>query len=159
MTLILGPGVLTAVSAHLCAAYPEEGCGLLIGTHDAARDRRIALACVATPNRWAHAAARDKHYLIDAEDVVRAERQARRSGWDLIGVFHSHPEHAATPSPEDLQNAWPGLSYLIATVSRLGSADDPKSASVAKITSLFSWVFDTEYQIFHMEALCCNLSA
>jgi proteasome lid subunit RPN8/RPN11 len=159
MTLILGPGILEAVTLHLCAAYPEEGCGLLLGTLDHARDRRIAHACVATPNRWQPAAARGRHFLIEAEDVVRAERQARRSGWDLIGVFHSHPDYAAMPSPEDRQNAWPGLSYLIASVSRFAPSDHKDTPSVAKISSLFCWVFDSERRTFHIEALWHNLSA
>jgi proteasome lid subunit RPN8/RPN11 len=159
MTLILGPGVLEAVSTHLCAAYPEEGCGLLLGTLDVTSDRRIAHASVATPNRWLPADARHRHYLIEAEDVVRAERQARRSGWDLIGVFHSHPDYAATPSPEDRQNAWPGLSYLIASVARLTPTDGTESHNIAKISSLFCWIFDLERQTFHVEPFCCNLSA
>jgi proteasome lid subunit RPN8/RPN11 len=159
MTLILAPGVFDAIATHLCAAYPEEGCGLLLGTVDSAADRRTAFDCMATPNRWLPVEARRKHYLIEAEDVVRAERQARRAGWELIGVFHSHPDYAPMPSPEDREHAWPGLSYFIATVTASNSVENPLTPRVAKMSSVFCWVFDVELQNFYIETYYNNLSA
>jgi proteasome lid subunit RPN8/RPN11 len=54
-----------------------------------------------------------KRYSIDPPELIRAGEEARRSGLDLIGVYHSHPDAAVVPSRVDLQFAWPDFTYLI----------------------------------------------
>jgi proteasome lid subunit RPN8/RPN11 len=55
-------------------------------------------------------------YLLDPADFVQADREARGRGLDIVGVYHSHPDHPACPSPTDRENAWAALAYLIVGV-------------------------------------------
>jgi proteasome lid subunit RPN8/RPN11 len=59
-------------------------------------------------------------YLLDPDDFLAAESQARKSGLDVVGVWHSHPDHPASPSQTDLERAWPGYSYVIVAVTEDG---------------------------------------
>jgi proteasome lid subunit RPN8/RPN11 len=102
------------LTAHLCAAYPEEGCGVLIG-RDAGGVREVERAGV-LPNQREDA--RGNRYLIAPEALLAADREARAAGLDVIGFFHSHPDHPARPSAFDLEHAWPYYSYVIASVER-----------------------------------------
>jgi proteasome lid subunit RPN8/RPN11 len=97
---------------HLAAAYPEEGCGVLLGAES---DGTRAVAEVVTiDNR--REGERERRYLITPEQFLGAEKQARDRGLDVIGFFHSHPDHPAEPSAFDLEHAWPYYSYLIVSV-------------------------------------------
>ena len=58
----------------------------------------------------------DKRYLLDPADFVHADREARGHGLDIVGIYHSHPDHPACPSETDLENAWAALAYLIVGV-------------------------------------------
>jgi len=102
------------VRAHLCAAYPEEGCGVLIGRE---RDGlRVVERVTVLPNQREDS--RQNRYLISPENFLAADREARAAGLDVLGFFHSHPDHPAVPSSFDLEHAWPYYSYLIASVER-----------------------------------------
>jgi len=97
---------------HLRRAYPEEGCGVLIG---ADRDGSRAIArVVGFENRRADERAR--RYLIAPEQVLEAERLARAADLDVLGFFHSHPDHPAEPSAFDVEHAWPFYTYVIVSV-------------------------------------------
>ena len=102
------------VHSHLCRAYPEEGCGVLLGreTHgDREIERVIGFENVREDSR-------NNRYLIAPEQFLAAEREARKDGLDVIGFFHSHPDHPSRPSTFDLEHAWPFYSYLIVSVER-----------------------------------------
>lgn len=104
---------------HLRAAYPEEGCGVLIGgDRDGVRDVARVLCF---ENRREDERAR--RYLIAPEQVLEAERQAREAGLDVVGFFHSHPDHPAEPSAFDLEHAWPFYTYVIVSVRQGRIAD------------------------------------
>ncbi len=60
-------------------------------------------------------------YMISPEDVARADRDAGKRGWDIIGFFHSHPDHPSQPSATDREWAWPAISFMITSV-RAGKA-------------------------------------
>ena len=66
---------------------------------------------------------RNHRYLIAPEQFLSAEREARAFGLDVIGFFHSHPDHPSRPSAFDLEHAWPFYSYLIVSVERGGVKD------------------------------------
>jgi proteasome lid subunit RPN8/RPN11 len=108
------------IHAHVRRAYPEEACGVLLGRDDGAV--RIVTRVLPCENRGASSHA--NRYLIAPEDVLAADREARAAGLDVVGFFHSHPDHAASPSAFDLEHAWPYYSYLIVSVeqARVGSA-------------------------------------
>ncbi|HTO91951.1 MAG TPA: M67 family metallopeptidase [Candidatus Sulfotelmatobacter sp.] len=102
------------VHTHLCRAYPEEGCGVLLGRE---RDgRREVERVIGFDN--VQGDERQRRYLIAPEQFLAAEKQARGSGLDVIGFFHSHPDHPSRPSAYDLEHAWPWYSYLIVSVER-----------------------------------------
>ena len=119
MSLRLRPEQVRELHAHLAAAYPEEGCGILLGREAGegfAVERWLPLG-----NRSEET--RGRRYLIAPEDILTAERQARDEGLDVIGFAHSHPDHPATPSAFDLEHAWPYYVYLIVSVQRGAVAD------------------------------------
>jgi proteasome lid subunit RPN8/RPN11 len=55
-------------------------------------------------------------FSITSEDVRLAEKEAVAKGWELIGWYHSHPDHPARPSEYDRDHAWPWYSYIIVSV-------------------------------------------
>ena len=120
------------IHAHVRQAYPEEGCGVLLGRDDAGtRAVERVLPC---PNRGA--AARGHRYQIAPEDVLAADREARAAGLDVVGFFHSHPDHPAAPSAFDLEHAWPYYSYLIVSLEA-GRVVDAKAWRLAADRSRF----------------------
>ena len=111
---------LEAIVVDTCRkAYPDEGCGLLIGPVPGDFDR-IGRAVVADqarplPNGW-DSSAKTNRYLIDPRTLARIEDELAGSGRGVVGFFHSHPNAPAWPSPFDLMMAWPCASYWIVRV-------------------------------------------
>lgn len=102
------------VHTHLCRAYPEEGCGVLVGRDEGTE--RIVERVIPLDNRREDE--RSRRYLIPPEQLLVVERDAREAGLDVLGFFHSHPDHPARPSAFDLEHAWPYYSYLIVSVAQ-----------------------------------------
>ena len=120
------------MAAHLCFAYPDEGCGVLLGRDgDGARE---VVQIVALENRREES--RHNRYLIAPEQFLLADRAARAAGLEVIGFFHSHPDHPPRPSAFDLRHAWPYYSYLIVNVTR-GEAGEARSWRLAEDRSQF----------------------
>lgn len=113
LALEITPAVLKQIHAHGEAAYPEEGAGLLLGRVEG--KRRQVQAILAFVNSR-EAEARHNRYLITAQDMLRGEQQAMQLGLDILGVFHSHPDHPNQPSEFDREWAMPWFSYLITSV-------------------------------------------
>lgn len=122
MTLVLDPRHLSAIGRHGEADYPAEACGLIGGSVEG--HRKIAVQLVPLVNRRTDSAR--NRYLIDPESFRRGEERLERDGLDVIGVYHSHPDHPPVPSAFDREHAWPRLSYVIVGVER-GRAGDTKS--------------------------------
>lgn len=89
--------------------YPHECCGALLGSHDAITE------ALALPNSTTDEARR--RFRIHPQDYQRVEAYAEATRKDLLGFFHSHPDHPASPSAYDLEHAWPNLIYLIVSVT------------------------------------------
>lgn len=119
MTLRLDTGVRCSLETWARSGYPNETCGLLIGEHQdgVAVTARAVLARNLNQER-----ARDR-YELDPKDQLAAEAAARASGLEVIGVWHSHPDHPARPSETDRMMAWPRWYYLIISVSNEGIED------------------------------------
>src|SRR5262249_24429141 len=79
---------------------------------------------------------RHNRYLIAPEQFLTADRAARGAGLEVIGFFHSHPDHPPRPSAFDLEHAWPYYSYLIVSVRR-GEAGEARSWRLAEDRSRF----------------------
>ena len=101
---------LEAIRTHGAEGYPHEICGIMIGPRgdrivtDAKRARNIVVD-----------RARDR-YEIDPRDHIRIQREADAAGLDIVGYYHSHPDHPAQASRFDTERAWSGYVYLIVAV-------------------------------------------
>ena len=107
---------LQALESHGVASYPNEGAGLLLGTADGDR-RKTVVDILPLANRW-EADEQYHRFLLAPQDMLHGETEAARRGLDVIGVFHSHPDHPAEPSGFDRDWAWPWYSYIITTVEK-----------------------------------------
>ncbi|MGB7932177.1 MAG: M67 family metallopeptidase [Gammaproteobacteria bacterium] len=98
------------------AGYPDETCGLLLGvrTGDAVAVRELVQARNLNRER-----ARDR-YELDPDDFLGADAWARTQGIEIVGIWHSHPDHPAYPSATDRDGAWAGWSYVIVSVDAEG---------------------------------------
>jgi proteasome lid subunit RPN8/RPN11 len=114
---------LDRIRAHAAAVYPDECCGALIGTPDGNGSTRV-IDTLPLPNTTEEGARR--RFLVRPADYRAAEARAREAGADLVGFYHSHPDHPARPSGYDLDHAWPNLSYVIVSVNK-GRPDDVRS--------------------------------
>ena len=108
MALALRPGADAAIRAHGRKAFPHECCGALLG-----RDG-VVHETFALPNTTEDGPRR--RFLVRADDYRAAETRARDTGLELLGFYHSHPDHPARPSQYDLDHAWPSFSYVIVSV-------------------------------------------
>jgi proteasome lid subunit RPN8/RPN11 len=124
--LLIDPGHLQTIHRHAEASYPEECCGFLIGR---AGDGSTAVERV-LPAGNQREDSRHNRYLIEPETVLEAHKEARGLGLDVVGYYHSHPDHPSRPSDFDREHAWPGLSYLIVSV-RKGTIADERSWRLA----------------------------
>jgi proteasome lid subunit RPN8/RPN11 len=132
VSLVLSARDNERIRAHLGRAYPDEGCGVLLGEDgDGAREVK---EIVALENRREES--RHNRYLIAPEQFLVADRVARGAGLEVIGFFHSHPDHPPRPSAFDLEHAWPYYSYLIVNVTR-GEAGNARSWRLAEDRSRF----------------------
>ena len=104
-----------ALEAHGESAYPAEGAGLLLGT--ATTEGKAVAAILPLANRW-EAEEQYHRFLLTPQDMLRGEQEAARRGLDVIGIFHSHPDHPAEPSGFDRDWALPFYSYIITTVEK-----------------------------------------
>lgn len=105
--------LLNQIHQHGERTYPEEGAGLLLGGTNG--DARRVVEILTLPNTREDAA-RHNRFLLTPEDYLRGEQEAMRHGLDVIGVFHSHPDHPNRPSEFDREWALPWFSYVITTV-------------------------------------------
>jgi proteasome lid subunit RPN8/RPN11 len=112
--LKLGQALIEKIHEHGSRDYPHECCGALLGREEGG-DRNI-LGIVPLENRRSDSP--NNRFSIQPEDVIRAEKEARVKGWDLIGWYHSHPDSPARPSEYDREHAWPWYSYIIFQVEK-----------------------------------------
>jgi proteasome lid subunit RPN8/RPN11 len=110
MSLTLQPAVSDAIRQHGADTYPDECCGALIG-----RDGVVTMVH-ALPNTTEEGPRR--RFLVRPGDYREAERKAAAEGGELLGFYHSHPDHPARPSQYDLDHAWPFFSYIIVSVQQ-----------------------------------------
>ncbi len=134
-------------------AYPEECCGLLLGFYAASLMRAQVQEVRPVANTWtqavnpfadgdqtANAVSKHNRFWIDPQILLTAQRECRDRGWNLLGVYHSHPDHPARPSERDRQLAWSEYSYPILSVS------------AQKVTDIRSWRLNEQGQ-FEAEAI------
>ena len=125
--LILNRADLHAMCAHAERSYPEECCGVLLGQLSAGR--RTVSGCLPCNN--AAAGQSPRRYAIDPAELIGVLREARERQLEIVGFYHSHPDHRAHWSPTDLDEAhWLGCSYVIIQVES-GRATETNSYVLA----------------------------
>lgn len=125
--------ILDAIRTHGEATYPEECCGFLLGHMTPEGNHVVATQRVA--NR--QTTNRERRYTITPGDYQAAARAAAAQGLDVVGFYHSHPDHPAQPSETDLAEAtFPGYAYVIVSVQQ-GTADEITAWALAPDRSHF----------------------
>ena len=135
MTLRLKETLAEEIRREGERAYPAECCGVLAGRAGEAKE---VVRLVPTRNRRTD----DPHrYLISPDDLRQIVVEVGSSGLEVLGCYHSHPDHPAAPSAFDTEQAWPWYSYIIVRVDRGRAAE------------LTSWVLDDDRSMMHPESV------
>lgn len=147
MILKLAVEHLRAICAHAQSTYPDECCGLLLGRNS--QDGKTLVEVMAMENIWSGTSAesfaqidpnlnlgenKSTHYAIAPEVMLQVQKESRDRGLDIIGIYHSHPDHPAIPSQFDRVCAWQTYSYIIVSVLQ------------GKAGELQSWSLDDNHQ-------------
>ena len=108
----IAPEAWPVIERHLEAAYPNEGCGILLGTGtDAKREAVVAIPC-----RNAYEGGQKDRFELDPAEQLAAERRARELGLSVVAIFHSHPDCDAYFSSTDLKYSCPWYSNVVVSV-------------------------------------------
>lgn len=134
MVVYITADQLQFIMNHARSAYPEECCGFLLGMDSDGRRIRRTLSA---PNT--NQGSRGSRFNIDPMELVRADEETRRASLNLIGIYHSHPDTPAQPSKIDLENAWPGYTYLVVSVQN----GEPKNFA--------AWQLSEDRSAFHLD--------
>jgi proteasome lid subunit RPN8/RPN11 len=116
MALRIHPGLLDELRRYAEHAYPNECCGALLGHFSPAGDRTVqrVVACTNAETDSPHT-----NYEISSLELLRVQREAHVAAQQIVGFYHSHPDHPARWSSTDLAEAhWTGCSYVITCVER-----------------------------------------
>ncbi len=119
-----------AIEQHGQASYPLEACGLLIGRlgeHGWQISQARAVANLNTDR------ASDR-FALDPQGYQQIDQELRHTDDEIIGIYHSHPDCPAWPSPTDLESAWPDFVYLIVSIQQ-AKADSMQAWSLDENTS------------------------
>lgn len=127
---------LELVEREALAAYPEECCGALLGHLGGqqpwwAQVREVAVAANSATDR------RRERYVIDPTHLLGIQKEARQRGLDVVGYYHSHPDHGPIPGRFDLESAWHGVGYLILAVDE------------GRVTDVKCWRLESDGKSFH----------
>jgi proteasome lid subunit RPN8/RPN11 len=126
--LKISQSAYAALRHHAEETYPHECCGVLLGQfeNDGTKTATRAARCANMRDDSPH-----NRYGIDPKALVRIQREGRERGEDIIGFYHSHPDHPAEWSQTDLAEAhWIGCSYVITSVKN-GQAEVTNSFALS----------------------------
>ncbi|MGH9615333.1 MAG: Mov34/MPN/PAD-1 family protein [Acidobacteriaceae bacterium] len=123
------------IRLHGESAYPHECCGVLLGhAEDGANTVVDTIPAENTRSDSAH-----NRYQIAPRELIRIQQQARHRGLDIVGFYHSHPDHPAQWSKTDFDEAhWIGCSYVITSV--IGNAASGGEATRCRATETNSFL-------------------
>lgn len=138
--LRLDDEVAARMKSHGARTYPEECCGVLLGKSEGTEKTVIEIVEINNSS----SDQRNRRFIITPEDYRVAEAQANSKGLELLGFYHSHPDHPARPSQFDLDHAFPTWSYLIIGVNK----GQPRAIS--------SWVLREDRSAFEEEQLAIH---
>jgi proteasome lid subunit RPN8/RPN11 len=136
--LVLSDKIARQIEAEGSAAFPNECCGMLIGSESDAS--RVVERIEPADNAFVS----DEQYhrfSIPPLQQMKAERAAQKEGKILIGFYHSHPDHPARPSEYDREHAWETFSYVIVEI-RTGQPRE-----------MTSWMLDEKTRTFAQQEI------
>jgi proteasome lid subunit RPN8/RPN11 len=113
-SLRISKDLLERLESMVMAGYPNETCGVIAGK---ARDSAVDVCNVMAARNLDTERAHDR-YELAPDDMLGADCEAARLGLDIVGIWHSHPDHPVQPSETDRMAAWEGWSYVILSVTR-----------------------------------------
>lgn len=114
MPLKIGRGDIENIHRHARETYPEECAGAIVGMDTG----EMKVVVDVWPAENTHEDERSRRFLIEPLQIKKFEEDAAGRDMDLLGFYHSHPDHPAEPSEYDQEHAWPYYSYVIASVSQ-----------------------------------------
>jgi proteasome lid subunit RPN8/RPN11 len=139
MTIQISKAEISKIQAHGIETYPEECCGVLIGYSKpyikVVEARRVSNTNIGSKNR---------RYNINPLEYMKIEQEVDNSELELLGIYHSHPDHPSKPSNFDLNYAFPNFSYIILSVTN------------GERGNLTSWRLNSSRKEFHEEIIKIN---
>ncbi len=144
MTITVNRSHLEQIKEEGIKHYPLECCGLLIGKKK--EDKNILTKVIPAKNDWENQRSffqetmakpdlgSRENFAIAPETIVKIQKEARQQNLDIIGVYHSHPDHLAVPSEFDRAIAWQSYSYIIISIMK------------KKATVISSWMLNENDQ-------------
>jgi proteasome lid subunit RPN8/RPN11 len=135
--LRLSADLVAKISAHGERTYPEECCGMLLGVTEG--ENRVVVATVEMNNSQDEN--RRRRFLVSPQQYREAERLAAEQRRELLGFYHSHPDHPAEPSAFDREHALPWFTYVIVSVRD------------AKAAAFTSWILSDARDRFNAQLL------
>lgn len=137
--ITLSKTLLSEIQAHGVDTYPDECCGAMLGKMNYDTGEKHTQKLVKIENNSDEN--KKRRFAISADDYKFLEATAKAEGLDLLGFYHSHPDHPAKPSETDLKFAWPIFSYIIQSIIK------------KEATDVFSYELDLDTQQFKDETL------
>ena len=128
--------LLRQIYDHTERSYPYECCGVMIGAMGENKTVHAFRICKNLNTERAH-----DRYNMDPLDMLKAEREFEGTPWDIIGIYHSHPDHPSRPSQTDTDAAFSAYSYVIISVEK------------GKVAKAQSWVLNEADRKFYEEPL------
>jgi proteasome lid subunit RPN8/RPN11 len=113
--ITLNDDLIDKINAHAKADYPFECCGIILGTLQGGVKSALELLNISNARDEAN---RRNRFLITDEEFAKAALYAAKKGYEILGFYHSHPDHPSIPSKYDLDHAWPFYSYVIVAVEK-----------------------------------------
>ena len=131
--------LLREIYNHTESSYPNECCGVMIGTSEEGGRNKLVHAFRICKNLNTERS-RDR-YTTDPLDMLKVEREFANGPFDIIGIYHSHPDHPSRPSKTDTDAAFAGYSYVIVSVEK------------GSVASAQSWVLNESERKFYEEPI------
>ena len=113
--LVLQDDIMEKICSHAQIEYPKECCGILLGKR--LSEQRIAYKVIQTKN-MTEAGQKATHFSMDPLELLKVESIAEEEGFEIVGFYHSHPDHEAVVSNADLLHMIQGYSYPIVSVKK-----------------------------------------
>jgi len=137
LILLIPESIADRLGVHARSSYPRECCGFILGEHC---DGEMYVEDILPVE---NIAPENDRYLMAPESVLMAEQTARAGKWEILAVYHSHPDGDSTPSETDRQGAMPGMPQLILSILADGTcrgetwmpAEDGRFLSAAMIVA------------------------